>query len=131
MFSFYGRINRAKYWLGTGIIFVAAIIFVTAIVTTAYFHVSPEGSEEEATLFGQQWAAPLIVFWLTAFVSTLSLTVKRLRDLAISVWWALPIGMIAFGRFYTTDVIRDVLDLILFGATVGLGIKKGKEDKLV
>jgi uncharacterized membrane protein YhaH (DUF805 family) len=131
MFSFYGRINRAKYWLGCGIIFVAAIVFVTAIiVTTAYFRVSPEGSqEEEATLFGQQWAAPIIVFFLIASVSTLSLTVKRLRDLATSVWWVLPIGMIAFGRFYTSEEVRGVLELIQFGATVWLGIKKGKEDK--
>jgi uncharacterized membrane protein YhaH (DUF805 family) len=130
LFSFSGRINRAKYWLGSGIVCLAAIVFMIVFAMSAYFH-GPSGGEEEQwiTLFVEQWTPLFIVFSLMAFVSTSSLMVKRLRDLAISAWWLLPIGVLAFGRFYTGDIIRDGLDFILLGVTVWLGMAKGKESK--
>ena len=88
--------------MGSASFCVAAIIFVIAIAMSAYFHVSSDGEEEQwTTLFVEQWTPQFIVFLLIAFASTLSLMVKRLRDLAINAWWVLPIGVLVFGSFYT------------------------------
>jgi len=88
-----------------------------------------EDDEQWMAAFVEQWTGPYIVFWLTAFVSILSLMVKRLWDLAINAW-VLPMGMLAGpGSLYTSDIIRIVFDFIVRGAVVFLGVRKGQEVK--
>jgi len=85
----------AQYWLGYAILCAAAIVLLMTMGVWAYFlDPGTEDDEQWMAAFVEQWTGPYIVFWLTAFVSILSLMVKRLWDLAINAW-VLPMGMLA------------------------------------
>jgi uncharacterized membrane protein YhaH (DUF805 family) len=112
LFSFSGRINRAEYWLGYGIVYAGM-----AIAIGTYFYFS---AEQWTTLFG--------IVMLVCFFSILSIVVKRLRDLEISAWWV-PTGLVIFVvmNVPSNEAMRIVSDVILLGVTVWLGVAKGKE----
>ena len=74
LFSFQGRINRAKFWLAVLIYFVANI--VVGILGYA------SGSDAVATLLSS-------VVGLVIFVSGIFVAIKRLHDRDKSGWWLL------------------------------------------
>jgi uncharacterized membrane protein YhaH (DUF805 family) len=77
LFSFDGRINRAKFWLGVG-----AMWFVTWIVWTIAF----------ATGSGFMWFIASILILLIIWPS-LAVSIKRWHDRNKSGWWVL-IGLV-------------------------------------
>jgi uncharacterized membrane protein YhaH (DUF805 family) len=87
LFSFNGRINRAKYWLAALIYMVVWIVFIAFIFMWI-------GKLDFENLFGVAGAGLLI--WLIGFIlfiaatwSGLAVGVKRLHDRDKSGWWIL------------------------------------------
>ena len=80
LFSFTGRLNRARYWLGSiGLVAAALILVFIAFVLTRHSVTS---------------AAPIgLIFFLLVFLlmiwMTLALTTKRLHDRDKSAWLVL------------------------------------------
>ena len=74
-FSFFGRLNRAKYWIGVGIAFV-----MMWLGTLVFFSIEPEGV---------YWGAALGLWVLLWIVALLAVVEKRLQDLDVSGWWLL------------------------------------------
>ncbi len=73
LFSFKGRINRAKYWL---VIVVISAIFVAFVLIAAA---------------AQSWALGVLagLLFIPTLASSLAITVKRLHDREKSAWWLL------------------------------------------
>lgn len=77
-FSFDGRINRAKFWLG---ILIMAVTYLAALFVVA--------------VLGRAAGAPIVSYVLTGIVviaalwANLGLYIKRLHDRGRSGWWLL------------------------------------------
>jgi len=87
LFSFQGRINRAKYWLAVLIYVVVWIVFIAAVFMWI-------GGMNIDNLFSFAGAGLLI--WLIGFIlfvagiwSGLAIGIKRLHDRDKSGWWIL------------------------------------------
>jgi uncharacterized membrane protein YhaH (DUF805 family) len=76
LFSFSGRINRAKYWLGIAIAY--GLLFCLGYIRIGILRF--EQSE---------WDAALICGTLVGFASVSSLLVRRIHDLNLRGWWLL------------------------------------------
>lgn len=89
LFSFSGRINRAKYWLAVLVYFVVGIVALLAVL--ASFGGSLTGGDIFGRLMGVGAGAIVLVIVLTAalIVSSLAVAVKRLHDRNKSGWWIL------------------------------------------
>jgi uncharacterized membrane protein YhaH (DUF805 family) len=125
LFSFRGRINRAKYWLAVLIIFVFDIVLSLlglAIANTTLFQI-----------FSVLVNVPI-------FVASFAIAIKRLHDRNRSAWWLLffymgPVVFIAAGlaiMWSTADGASFLLRLCLIGAlalmiwgTVEIGFLRG------
>jgi uncharacterized membrane protein YhaH (DUF805 family) len=90
MFSFEGRINRAKYWLAGLIFMIGAMLYLT---TSIYALAGSMGDSNPA------WAAALFPILLYAITYPLfavgiwtyaATTIKRLHDRNRSGWWIVP-----------------------------------------
>ena len=79
LFSFRGRINRARYWLMTLIYAIAAMICAAVVAMLA------------SSITGSATAifAVLVVLVVLAFWPSLALAIKRLHDRNKSGWWLL------------------------------------------
>lgn len=71
-FSFQGRINRARYWLGIVILIVVSLAIVMPIIVLA-----------------PDLAFVMIVIGLASLYVALALAVKRLHDRNKPGWWAI------------------------------------------
>ncbi|MDF1713501.1 MAG: DUF805 domain-containing protein [Akkermansiaceae bacterium] len=111
LFSFQGRINRAKYW--GGILGMYAVIFVAAFILGAIFTTTAEPTTTdlssndvfaESAVYGEYSAEPeeemptavligLGLLYIPAVWIGLALGVKRWHDRDKSGWWVL-IGII-------------------------------------
>ena len=88
LFSFSGRIGRARYWL---IILIATIVFgAVAYLSVVYYFISDQRGAA-VTL-----AAGLLVAMVGWYVAMLSAMARRLHDLDCSGWWA-PLLLLAAG----------------------------------
>jgi uncharacterized membrane protein YhaH (DUF805 family) len=76
-FSFEGRINRAKFWLG--IVVLWAIVWVLAIIAAA---------ANSGFLWGLVAILGVVIIW-----PSLALSIKRWHDRNKSGWWVL-IGLV-------------------------------------
>lgn len=74
LFSFRGRINRAKYWLAV----LIYVIYLGILATIAYYH------ELEGVAFFM-----LALIALPVWVSGFAVGIKRLHDRDKSGWWIL------------------------------------------
>ena len=96
LFSFKGRINRSRMWLGMLILFVLSIVGYVAIVaslgepfTITNLDAVTAGNAEPEFLFNQP---SLIAYGVLALISTfmsLALMAKRCHDRGKSGWWSL------------------------------------------
>jgi uncharacterized membrane protein YhaH (DUF805 family) len=81
LFAFNGRINRAKFWLGSVIVMVALIVLM--IIVGMAGGVSPEGTP----------SGPIgiiaIVIYLVSLWPSIALGIKRFHDRNKSGWWVL------------------------------------------
>lgn len=108
LFSFYGRINRAKYWLGFGIVYA-----IFALVMTAYFTVLPQED---------LYTGIIGTIMIAGVFSLFTIAAKRLHNLDQSGWWVLSaIGILMIGNTPKDDTLRGITSLLLFIAVVALG----------
>jgi uncharacterized membrane protein YhaH (DUF805 family) len=88
LFSFNGRINRAKFWLGTVCLLVVYIILaVISSVTMSPMTVSPSGQMEGGGM-GIVGIIVLIIY-IAMIWPSVALGVKRFHDRDKSGWWVL------------------------------------------
>lgn len=113
LFSFFGRINRAKYWFGLGLIYG----WWGAVMAT-WYAVLPHDDVGNG-------AVGIAV--IAGCVSFFAVIAKRLRDLGQTAWWILAANVaIALGTSSKDDTLRSITSLLLFIALVVLGSAKGK-----
>jgi len=119
-FSFFGRVNRAQYWIGIGIAY--GMMILAAI---AFFWL-----EEPASVYWD-WAFGFwVLLWMVALVAVAT---KRLHDLDISGWWLLGFMiMLILLDMWAIQVIHMDLrkEISAVAWTVGiiwLGSAKGTE----
>lgn len=74
LFSFSGRINRAKYWLAL-VIYVAAMLIIAGIVISAGM--------------AMMFFIVAIIVYIPAVISCIAVGIKRLHDRDKSGWWLL------------------------------------------
>lgn len=87
LFSFQGRINRAKYWafVGLAILYNIAIIAVVAGLAVAL----GDPNTGDAGAASAVVVAVQLVMYLPYVVASLAITVKRWHDRDKSGWWIL------------------------------------------
>jgi len=73
LFTFDGRINRAKYWIGTGLSWVLAVVAVTLL----------------AAIGGTIGFLVAIVAYIALIWIGLAVAIKRWHDRGKSGWWIL------------------------------------------
>lgn len=94
LFSFKGRINRAKYWLFFVIVF--GVILVSVMIAAVFIGISKGQGKPMASLPPFEIAAAIvgILVGLGAFgvlmISSFAIYVKRLHDRDKSAWWIIP-----------------------------------------
>jgi uncharacterized membrane protein YhaH (DUF805 family) len=94
LFSFEGRINRAKYWLVTLISLIAGIKFLTIsidAIAAGLLHTNPASVTTLLPIFFFAIAFPLLAVLLWIYAAT---TIKRLRDRNRSGWWIIPFAVL-------------------------------------
>jgi uncharacterized membrane protein YhaH (DUF805 family) len=124
LFSFRGRINRAKYWLFVlvGFLFIAGMVAV-ALPYILIEHPSTNApSHGISLLLGITIIAEIIVFFTYLF-ATLAIVVKRLHDRNKSGWWAivflvLPSIFNVIGRAGSNAGAEALFGLIAFGLSI-------------
>jgi uncharacterized membrane protein YhaH (DUF805 family) len=111
LFSFYGRINRAKYWTGWAIVYAVFGLSMVAWSTL------PENRE-------LSFALGLVM--LTGVFSLLTICAKRLHDLDITGWWV-PVFFVILGFISAVrePMVTSLTSVVLFCAVVWLGSAKG------
>jgi uncharacterized membrane protein YhaH (DUF805 family) len=90
LFSFYGRINRAKYWVGGLFWMVLFSIMIGVLIYMLFSDLSDLTEDQIVTYFFSRGLALFLVVAVVAtvgFVSGLALGVKRLHDRDKSGWW--------------------------------------------
>ena len=122
-FSFFGRVNRAKYWIGFGIAFGMLWLGVLVFGVLVFFSIEPEES-----VF---WNGAIGLWALLWSVALLAVATKRLHDLDISGWWLLgfmflPILLEMWAvQVIHMDLRREIETIALFIGFIWLGSAKG------
>jgi uncharacterized membrane protein YhaH (DUF805 family) len=94
LFSFEGRINRAKYWLSALIVLIGWMaLFIRLIDTIAdvLLRINPASVTTLFPIFFFAIAFPLLAVFLWSYAAT---TIKRLRDRNRSGWWIIPFSVL-------------------------------------
>ncbi len=104
LFSFRGRINRARYWWVAFIYIIAWAILVGVMTFFAAFHDSPDTSMVTPAIFGIGAILGLIGTW-----SSFAVVAKRLHDLDMSAWWILPY---VFGPAIISSIASETSGII-------------------
>ena len=86
LFSFDGRINRAKWWLINIVTSVVYSIVTGAIVGTAAMSADPQAAMASVGMIG---GIVLLVVTVAIFWIGLAIAVKRWHDRGKSGWWIL------------------------------------------
>jgi uncharacterized membrane protein YhaH (DUF805 family) len=116
-FSYRGRAGRGQYWIGLGIGLIALLGAVAALASM----MNPTGSGSGIL------AIPCLMgfFWIHSLV-----TVKRLRDMALSPWYYLVFGVGPFVFLALTlefiEYIGPVIAIGFFGLLGLPGLIPGK-----
>jgi uncharacterized membrane protein YhaH (DUF805 family) len=126
LFSFEGRINRAKFWFAAFIWFATIFSFMTIFLFVVTGILIASGNDFQIVSTKTMHPAfyllgfPLLVIGVWLFAATL---IKRLHDRGKSGWWVAPF-LIAPGLL---DKLSDWLDnpplaLLVSALSFGLGI---------
>lgn len=99
-----GRISRKPFWLGTGILLVAAIVLWIVVANLLGV------SMEDMTRSKSRPAMVAIVVSVILLHPSLAVTIKRLHDCDLSGWWA----ALLFGF----DFVAMLLDLAGLSGTL-------------
>jgi uncharacterized membrane protein YhaH (DUF805 family) len=141
LFSFRGRINRAKYWLAVLFWTVVAIVVFGVMAGMLAKDIVALGSEPSAEdvvrvilSYGIGFVLVFLVVFVPMMVSSLAIGIKRLHDRGQSGWWIVlfyfgPAAASAIGRSSGSEAVLLVLSLVSFGisiwAIVVLGFLRG------
>ena len=97
LFSFRGRINRAKYWLAALVIFGILVVAIGIGATAAV---------------AGNYSSPLLLLIfpvvLLALFSGLAVGAKRLHDREKSAWWLLPFYLVPGVLQGVADSLKDI-----------------------
>src|SRR5262245_37190173 len=86
LFTFGGRLNRGKYWLG---VLIVALVYVAAAIVFWILYILL-GETAAAIIGGIAAAAAFIaVIW-----AGIAIAIKRLHDREKSGWWLLLFGLV-------------------------------------
>jgi uncharacterized membrane protein YhaH (DUF805 family) len=94
LFSFEGRINRAKYWLSALICLIGGMTFLMILIDAIADGLRGSDPASAAALFPIFFyaiACPLYAVGLWIYAAT---TIKRLRDRNKSGWWIIPFAVL-------------------------------------
>lgn len=141
LFSFSGRINRAKYWLAVVFWSVLDIVVFGVIAAMVAKDIFALGSEPSAAdivrvvfSFGMGIILFLVIVVVPAIVSGFAIGIKRLHDRDQSGWWILlfyfgPAVASALAQNSDSEAVAVVLSLVSLGisiwAIVVLGFLRG------
>jgi uncharacterized membrane protein YhaH (DUF805 family) len=122
LFSFEGRINRAKFRLAPLIWFAALYssmtIFTWVIVGILFASGNHSHSVSSETMLPSFYLAPLLVIFVWLFAAT---TIKRLHDRAKSGWW-LALFFIAPGLLNKLSNWLDYPPLAALVSALDIGV---------
>ena len=97
LFSFHGRVNRAKFWLvALGIFVIEIIIFAVLGGTTA---MSTDPQQAMANI-GPVAGIVLFVFGVVALWISIAVAIKRYHDRNKSAWWVLIVFVPIIGGLW-------------------------------
>ena len=118
-FSYFGRANRAKFWIGIGVAF-AMFAIAKPLHQLAMSTIVP-GSEMLFHLSG----LVLFLWGLAWLVSMLAIAVRRLHDLGRSGWWVVLLSVPFVGIKILPWAPPAIFGAVFFIGLVWLGSEKG------
>ncbi|GAA6391945.1 DUF805 domain-containing protein [Megasphaera sp.] len=87
--SFSGAIDRKTYWLIMVPMWLVNVYsFVNAKFVSGYGGSLP--GTIQGFIHGESGSEVMVIIYWISFIGMISLLVRRLRDVNISVWWVLP-----------------------------------------
>ena len=114
LFSFSGRINRAKYWL-TVLLTIAVMLALIFVVVLA--------APPTAEVFGRPFLLPLLMLlYIPMLWIALAVGVKRLHDRNKSGWWLLFFYLVPAVLQGIGDLLEAPLSLVLYLPAFAIGI---------
>jgi uncharacterized membrane protein YhaH (DUF805 family) len=97
LFSFQGRINRAKFWLVHVVMWVVVLVVFGAILGSAAMSSDPQAALQSVGVVG---GLILLVVYILALWIGLAVAAKRWHDRNKSAWWILIVFVPAVGGLW-------------------------------
>ena len=97
LFSFQGRINRAKFWLVHVVMWVVVLVVFGAILGSAALSSDPQAALQSVGVVG---GLILLVVYILALWIGLAIAAKRWHDRNKSAWWILIVFVPAVGGLW-------------------------------
>ena len=86
LFSFQGRVNRAKFWLVHVVMWVVILVVFSAILGSAAMSSDPQAALQSVGAVG---GIILLIVYILALWIGLAVAAKRWHDRNKSAWWIL------------------------------------------
>jgi uncharacterized membrane protein YhaH (DUF805 family) len=86
LFSFQGRVNRAKFWLVHVVMWVVLLVVFSAILGSAAMSSDPQAALQSVGAVG---GIILLIVYILAIWIGLAVAAKRWHDRNKSAWWIL------------------------------------------
>jgi uncharacterized membrane protein YhaH (DUF805 family) len=97
LFSFQGRVNRAKFWLVHVVMWIVVVVVFAAILGSAAMSSDPQAALQSVGVVG---GIILLVVYVLALWIGLAIAAKRWHDRNKSAWWILIVFVPAVGGLW-------------------------------
>jgi uncharacterized membrane protein YhaH (DUF805 family) len=97
LFSFQGRVNRAKFWLVHVVMWVVLLIVFSAILGSAAMSSDPQAALQSVGAVG---GIILLVVYILALWIGLAIAAKRWHDRNKTAWWILIVFVPVVGGLW-------------------------------